>query len=175
MTDTDDSHKVNSESDDNDNNYDTGHERYETCDDLRKLPPFLSLLIRLFMTLKNKLTDYEISQRVESAEDYSYFNALYKKFIAYWRAVIFFRCFHKTANLPDCLVMLNPDNSAAQYHDFIGVHLPVVCVADTITDIKMVTYPITSNDDSVVLLLFYYMIFINACKIATSYRYLDFM
>lgn len=66
--------------------------------------------------------------------------------------------------------MFNPDNSVSEFHDFIGVRLPIICLADTTTDISSITYPIPSNDDSIVLFLFYLHIFINACRSAEQNR-----
>jgi ribosomal protein S2 len=134
----------------------------------RVLPNFISLLLRLCYIIRNKFKNY--------LEDNAFldvdilFRSLYKRLIAFWRAIIFFRCFQKTANLPDCLIMLNPDNSTAEFNDFLGVRLPIICVADTTTDIKQLTYPIPSNDDSIILLVFYFLLFVNACTSAMRTR-----
>lgn len=56
-------------------------------------------------------------------------------------------------------------------NDFSGVYLPIIAVADTNSEIFRITYPIPSNDDSVVLSLFYVTMFLNACDTGTSNRY----
>lgn len=71
-------------------------------------------------------------------------------------------------------MFFNPDNSLSQLNDFSGVHIPIISVVDTITDIFRVSYPIPSNDDSVILLLFYFFLFLNACDTGMSARYVDF-
>jgi len=66
--------------------------------------------------------------------------------------------------------MCNPDNSVSEFYDFIGVRLPIICLADTTTDITKITYPIPSNDDSIILFLFYFYILLNACVSASNSR-----
>lgn len=136
----------------------------------RTLPSFLSLFIRIFYITKNKFEEFLLDN--ENADEDIYFNSVYSRFRLFWRAIIFFKCFKKTANVPDCLLFLNPQNSSSQLNDFTGVNLPIVSVSDTVSDLFRITYPIPSNDDSLILLLFYFTIFLNACDTGISNRYL---
>ena len=69
--------------------------------------------------------------------------------------------------------MLNPDNSISEFNDFLGVRLPIICVADTTTDISSITYPIPSNDDSIILFVFYLFLFLESADIAYNMRFVQ--
>jgi hypothetical protein len=148
--------------------------QYSRVNMLRTLPSFLSMLVRLFNITKSKFNDFMGGHDSVSVDPDVYFHSVFKRFLLFWRAVIFFKCFRKTLNLPDCLIFFNPDNSISQINDFSGVNIPIISVVDTITDIFRVTYPIPSNDDSVILLLFYFSLFLNACDAGITTRYVDF-
>jgi ribosomal protein S2 len=136
----------------------------------KSLPSFLSFFIRLFYLTKSKLDELILELRNSDTAIRSAFGRL----LRFWRAIIFFKCFKKTANLPDCVVMLNPNNTSALMNDFLCVGIPIIGVADSNSDITHFTYPIPSNDDSIILLLFYFLLFINACEFSISNRYLSF-
>jgi ribosomal protein S2 len=137
------------------------------------LPGFISFLIRIFYITKSKFEEILHNQNIK--DENSYFNSVFNRFLLFWRVVIFFKCFKKTSNLPDCLIFLNPDNSQSQLNDFSGVRLPIISVTDTVSNIFRITYPIPSNDDSIILLLFYFMLFLNACEASISNRYTNFI
>jgi hypothetical protein len=136
----------------------------------KSLPSFLSFFIRLFYLTKSKLDELIIELRDSETAVSSAFGRL----LRFWRAIIFFKCFKKTANLPDCVIMLNPNNTAALMNDFLCVGIPIIGVSDSNSNITQFTYPIPSNDDSIILLLFYFLLFINACEFSISNRYLSF-
>lgn len=150
------------------------HYKYSRINMLRTLPSFLSMLLRLFYFTKSRFNDFMGDTAFVSVDPDEYFKSVFKRFVLFWRAVIFFKCFRKTINLPDCLIFFNPDNSISQLNDFAGVNLPIISVVDSIMDIYRVTYPIPSNDDSVILLLFYFSLFLNACDVGFTTRYVDF-
>lgn len=68
--------------------------------------------------------------------------------------------------------MFNPDNSSSEFNDFTGVKLPIICIADTTTDLSRITYPVPSNDDSLVLFIFYLHVFLESVDAAISMRIL---
>jgi hypothetical protein len=150
------------------------HYKYSRLNMLRTLPSFISMLLRLFYFTKSRFNDFMGDTAFVSVDPDEYFKSVFKRFVLFWRAVIFFKCFRKTINLPDCLIFFNPDNSISQINDFAGVNLPIISVVDSIMDIYRVTYPIPSNDDSVILLLFYFSLFLNACDVGFTTRYVDF-
>lgn len=135
------------------------------------LPSFTSFLLRIFYVTKHKFEDLlQNSSNVVINEDV-YFSSVYRRFLLFWRAIIFFKCFKKTVNLPDCLVFINPDNQQAPFNDFSGVNIPVISVADSNSYTDRITYLIPSNDDSIILFLFYFLLFLNACDSAMCNRY----
>lgn len=135
------------------------------------LPSFLSMLIRIFYVTKNKFDDLLIQNNKFVFDEEVFFQSVYARFFLFWRAIIFFKCFKKTIQLPDCLIFLNPDNQLAQLNDFCGVNVPIISVADSNSYIHYITYPIPSNDDSLILLLFYFLLFLNACDSGMQNRY----
>lgn len=137
------------------------------------LPSFISFLFRIFYITKSKFDDFLHSSSNFLNEDL-YFSSVYRRFLLFWRAIIFFKCFKKTVNLPDCLIFINPDNQQAPFNDFSGVNVPVISVADSNSYTDRITYLIPSNDDSLILLLFYFLLFLNACDSAMSSRYVHF-
>lgn len=137
------------------------------------LPSFISFLFRIFYITKSKFDDFLHGSSNFLNEDI-YFYSVYRRFLLFWRAIIFFKCFKKTVNLPDCLIFINPDNQQAPFNDFSGVNVPVISVADSNSYTDRTTYLIPSNDDSLILLLFYFLLFLNACDSAMSSRYVHF-
>ena len=140
----------------------------------RALPNFISFLIRLFYITKTKMEDLMLHNPKLSLNTDACFSSVYYRFLLFWRAIVFFRCFKQTVNLPDCLVFFNPDNQQAPFMDFSGINVPVISIADSNSYAHRITYLIPSNDDSLILLLFYFLLFLNACDFAMSSRYSSF-
>jgi hypothetical protein len=137
----------------------------------RLLPSFVSLLIRLFYVTKNKFASFFAESVHAKITDTTYFYSIYRRFLLYWRAIVFFKCFKKTVNAPDCLVLVNPEHSVGPVLDFAGLNIPVISVADSNTSLHKITYFVPSNDDSVMLLIFFYLLFLNACDSGMHIRY----
>lgn len=138
------------------------------------LPTFTSLLCRLAYLTDRDLgfTFYEAG---DSAADVRRkrrnFDYNYSKIALFWRALIFFRFYKKTFNIPDCAVLLNPDNHYGLYNDFNSIHVPVICASDSVSELQRITYPLPSNDDSLILLIFYVILFLNCCDAAMTQRH----
>ncbi len=143
--------------------------RFASSGVFRTLPSFISLPVRTFYITQTSFDDF-VADNLDIEEDVS-FRSVPNRLQLFWRAVVSFKCFKKTANIPDCLILFNPDNSVAQLNDFTGVMLPIISLADTVSDVYRITYPIPSNDDSLVLIFFYLFIFPNACDTAITSRY----
>jgi ribosomal protein S2 len=138
---------------------------------LRTLPSFVSLLFRICYVMKHKAKEIKSDYSEKQVNEEALFSFLFNRLHVFWRATIFFKCFKKTSHLPDCLVMLNPDNSSSEFNDFIGVKLPIIGITDTITDFASITYPIPSNDDSLVLFIFYMHVFLESVNVAKKMRF----
>jgi ribosomal protein S2 len=137
----------------------------------RKLPNFVSLPIRIFYITKIQFSDFFMDESNNHIDEHAYFKSLYSRFMLFWRAIISFRCFKKTVSAPDCLVFLNPDNQLAQFNDFSGLNVPVISISDSNSYLAHITYFVPSNDDSPILLLFYFPLFINARDSGMLRRY----
>jgi hypothetical protein len=138
----------------------------------RTLPSFLSMFVRISYITKIKFEEFVSAN--DNADEDIYFKSVYRRFKSFRRAIISFKCFKKTANVPDRLVLVNPHSSLSQLRDFTGIYLPIISISDTATDPFRITYPIPSNDDSLIPLLFYFAIFPNACDAGITNRYIQF-
>ena len=58
---------------------------------------------------------------------------------------------------------MNPRSFDSQPNEFVTLNLPVFGVVDSNSDVNKVSYPIPCNDDSIILLLFFVLLFTNQC------------
>jgi len=82
----------------------------------------------------------------------------YMKSLSYWRAVIFFRYFRNYYYLPDVAICVGSMSNKI-YHEFSSLGIPVVAPLNTRSNMLYVSYPIISNNSSVLLSLFYISLF----------------
>ena len=75
------------------------------------------------------------------------------------RVLVFFRTFKYVFKKPDVLCAANPTLYNTLIRDFTGSGIPCISLVDTTTNVRHITYPIPSNDDSIVLVLFFFKIF----------------
>jgi small subunit ribosomal protein S2 len=74
----------------------------------------------------------------------------------FWRLLAVFKMYKFCNKLPDVLVYINPkkDYSPVRECNYLGI--PVVGTVDTDNSYHKISYPIVSNDDSILLSLFYF-------------------
>ena len=58
---------------------------------------------------------------------------------------------------------MNPSLLNSQPSEFYKLKLPVFGIADSNSNLNQITYPIPSNDDSIILLIFFVILFTNQC------------
>jgi small subunit ribosomal protein S2 len=83
----------------------------------------------------------------------------YQRSLSYWRAAIFFRYFRNYYYLPDVAICVGSLYSNKIYQEFSSLGIPVIAPLNTKSNLQYVSYPIISNNSSVVLSLFYLSLF----------------
>lgn len=111
---------------------------------------FFDLLLRLLFSTYLKYID--------GIDWDSYFFVVRK----YWRFVLFFKFFKSFNQMPDVFILANPNHHYAPILESSRLQIPIVSLLDTNTKPNLITYPVYTNDDSVLLVLFYFQLFINS-------------
>lgn len=88
-----------------------------------------------------------------------YEQRLFKRFI---RFVLIFRYLKRISRIPSAVILLNPHCHESQITDFQSVNTSVVSITDSNSAFGSLSYFIPSNDDNIVLLLYYVKILSHA-------------
>jgi ribosomal protein S2 len=80
----------------------------------------------------------------------------------YWRFVLFFKFFKCFYQMPDAFILANPNHHYAPVLESSRLQIPIISLIDTDSKPNLISYPIFTNDDSVILVLFYFQLFINS-------------
>lgn len=89
----------------------------------------------------------------------------FQSVLKYWRFFIFFKFFKNLLLLPDVLILINPQNYKSPSLEATVLKIPVISLVDTDTNTTGITYPIPSNDDSLLISVFFFRLFINAYNV----------
>lgn len=114
-----------------------------------------------FFDLFLRVLFYTYFKRIEGIEWEDHFAKMNK----YWRFFLFFKFFKSFLTMPDVLVLINPDNVKAPIIESVSLKIPVISLIDTNSSLYGITYPIYSNDDSVIISLFYFKLFLNSYRL----------
>lgn len=131
-----------------------------------------------FYTMIRELHDYDSLKRRKNISFtglfsrlliYSYLNIPRDKTVEehtqsclkYWRAIVFLRYFRGFYMIPDVIITLNPTGAVGAIDEGGTLGVPVVAAVDTDGHFTSVTYPLLSNDDSHVIALYYFVLFMN--------------
>jgi len=82
----------------------------------------------------------------------------------FWRFYHYFKCYFYFFNWPDCFVLINNKNKDSIVSEINRKKIPIVGVCDTNSSSLGISYFIPSNDDSILLQLFYFKLFLNSYK-----------
>lgn len=80
----------------------------------------------------------------------------------FWRFYHYFKCYFYFLNWPDCFVLVNNQTKDAIISEVNRKKIPIVGLIDTNSSNKGYTYYIPSNDDSLLLNLFYFRLFLSS-------------
>ena len=145
---------------------------------------------QLHFRLKKKKLFFSTLNRFSYLKNFKFFNFLFFKllilnynnfknlnfnivtfkkiFNKYWRFFFFFKNFSVILKKIDCCIIFNAKNNLIPIYEFSRRKIPTIGVIDTNTPYYLnITYPIVSNDDSILLLIFFTNIFLNSFNIGS--------
>lgn len=115
--------------------------------DMRKKISFMNIFFRLLYYIS---IDRPVDITLEDQ---------YKKSLSYWRAALFFRYFRNYYYLPDIALCIDSAYSNRISQEFSSLGIPVSAPLNTKSNFHFVSYPIISNNSSILLGLFYLSLF----------------
>jgi len=98
-------------------------------------------------------------------------NIIYSRLVSFWRVLLYFKYFKNLFRLPDALFLVYPDNNITGLKEFSKSNLVTMGLVDSNNDVNHLTYPIISNDDSIVIIFFYYNLICNTFLTNQLYLY----
>lgn len=125
----------------------------------KKMLNFKFFFLRLFYYINNKKKDPFFLDLEHTF--YPTYDKIHDVFIYYWRFLLYFKHFNNYLQLPDALFSVFPNNNDLALNEFSSNSLVSIGLVDTNCDIKNMNYPIISNDDSLIIILFYFNLFSN--------------
>jgi len=125
----------------------------------KKMFNFKYFFLKLFYYLNLKKKD-PFFLKNETVFLLKYSN-IHKRFLYYWRFMLYFKYFNNYLNLPDAMFSIFPDNNDLPMNEYSSNNLVSISLIDTNSQYSNIHYPIISNDDSLVIVLFYFTLFSN--------------
>lgn len=122
---------------------------------------FRLLFLQMYFYLEEKKEDPFFWNK---KKDYiSFYDAIHRKFIPFWRLLLYFKYLNTLFNIPDALFCVFPDLNDIPIREYNSTSNELVSIGlvDTNFTPERVQYPIISNDDSIVLAFFYTSLFFN--------------
>jgi ribosomal protein S2 len=112
---------------------------------------------------------------------YSYFKRIkgvsfdlhFNKMIKFFKFVLVFKYFRNFLVLPDAFILTNPNKLQSPVLEMLGYKIPVIGLLDTNSDSFGITYPIYSNDDNILLSIFYFKLFLKVHSWGKMKRFLN--
>ena len=126
----------------------------------KKITNFKYIFLKLFYYIYLKKQD-AFSYNIYSLKESTFSTVLHKKFRTYWRFILYFKYFNNYFNVPDALFSVFPNKDDLPIKEFSSSGLISIGLIDTDCSLRHVTYPIISNDDSLVIVIFYFTLFSN--------------
>lgn len=128
--------------------------------------------------LLNLISFYDLFVRVIF---YSYFKKIkgisfeihFSKMVKFFKFVLLFKYFRTFLIMPDVFVLTNSNKLASPVLEMLSYKIPVVGLLDSDSDPFGITYPVYSNDDNILLSIFYFKLFLNSYKWGKMKRFLS--
>ena len=89
------------------------------------------------------------------------YEEVHSKLMSYWRFLLYFKYFNNFFQIPDVLFSIFPDQNDLPINEYSSMNLVSIGVVDTNCSTRNINYPIISNDDSLVIVIFYFTLFSN--------------
>lgn len=118
---------------------------------------FRYLIIKLLYIFDTKIRDIQAWHR---------YGSFFKNLV---KVLVFYRTYKYIFRRPDLFCILCSTSRLPS--DFVNRHIPSIGIVDSNGPLNGYTYPIPSNDDSIILLFFYFKLFTNVIKVATHTGY----
>lgn len=87
------------------------------------------------------------------------------RMLKFFKFIMLFKYFRTFLCMPDAFILFNPDNLAAPISEVLTYKIPVIGLLDSNGSTFGLTYPIYSNDDSILLVMFYIKLFLRAFQL----------
>lgn len=120
----------------------------------KEMIKFKYFFIKLFFYINKKHKDYFLDEYYVN----DYLNTRLKY---YWRVLLYFKYFNNYLKVPDALFSIFPNNNDVPLNEFSAANLVSMGLVDSKSSISNIHYPIISNDDSFIIVLFYFTLFCN--------------
>jgi len=128
--------------------------------------------------LLNFITFYDLFVRVLF---YSYFKRIkgvsfdlhFNKMLKFFKFVLVFKYFRTFLIMPDVFVLTNSNNLSSPVLEVLNMKIPIVGLIDSNSDSFGITYPIYSNDDNILLSIFYFKLFLKSYEWGKMKRFLS--
>lgn len=117
-----------------------------------------------WMDILTRLVFYTYYKQVTGVSWDSHFLRMLK----YWRFFIFFKFFKNMLIYPDIFILINTQNYRAPTTEASSLRIPVIGLVDTNSHLSGISYPIPSNDDSALISIFFFKLFLNTYLIGKS-------
>lgn len=118
----------------------------------KQMLKFKFFFIKLFYYINKKHKDFFLDE--EYLETH-----LSDRLKHYWRVLLYFKHFNNYMQVPDALLSVFPDNNDSPLNEFSSANLVSIGVVDSNSTVSNIMYPIISNDDSFLIVLFYFTLF----------------
>lgn len=114
---------------------------------------FINLLIRVFF--------YSYFKKFSGIS----FKQHQMRMLKFFKFIVIFKHFRTFLCMPDAFIIFNPNNIIAPVSEVLRYKIPVIGLLDSNGNSFGLTYPIYSNDDSILLIMFYIKLFLRAFKL----------
>jgi len=127
--------------------------------------------------LLNLISFYDLFVRVIF---YSYFKKIkgvsfdehFNKMVKFFKFVLVFKYFRTFLILPDVFILTNSTKVSSPVLEMLSYKIPVVGLLDSDSDSFGISYPIYSNDDNILLSIFYFKLFLKTYSWGKMKRFL---
>jgi len=122
----------------------------------KKIFNFKYLFLKLFYYICRKYKHPLVFEEKLKKDSFSFnYNYVHKKFISYWRIILYFKYFNNFFRLPDALFSITPNNNTIPLREYTSINSVTISLVDSNSSIDNINYPIISNDDSLLIIIFY--------------------
>lgn len=143
--------------------------RIRTFKKYTKFRVFFSLQSVTFIDLLVRVVFYSYFKRIEGVSFELHFASVLK----FFKFVLLFKYFRNFLIMPDAFVLSNSDKLHSPIIEMSGYRIPVISLVDSNSNLYGISYPVYSNDDNILLLIFYFKLFLKLYSWGKMNRYVN--